>query len=60
VNDALFEQRLEAVEAMANEALQEPDAWQGLAQYLHRTLQMQLADRAPGIGCGTRPGGTTV
>ncbi|MFI5908945.1 TetR/AcrR family transcriptional regulator [Dactylosporangium sp. NPDC051541] len=45
VIDAVFEQRLEAVEAAAHEALQVPDAWQGLAQYLQRTLRLQLADR---------------
>jgi AcrR family transcriptional regulator len=43
--DALFEERLEAVEAMAHEALEEPDAWQALARYLERTLKMRLDDR---------------
>src|SRR4051812_17277683 len=45
VIDALFEQRLESVEAMAHEALDRPDAWDALTHYLQGTLQMQLEDR---------------
>lgn len=45
VIDALFEQRLEAVEAMARDALEEPDAWHALVRYLERTIQMQAEDR---------------
>ena len=45
VIDALFEQRMEAVEAAACEALEEPDAWHALAGYLQRTLRMQFGDR---------------
>ncbi len=43
--DALFEERLQAVEAAAHEFLAEPDPWAGLAGYLERTLQMQFGDR---------------
>lgn len=43
--EALFEQRLDRVAALANEALREPDAWRGLATYLERVLQLQLEDR---------------
>src|SRR5918911_2248295 len=45
VIDALFEQRLEAVIAVAEEALREPDAWQGLVTFLERSLEMQFGDR---------------
>ncbi len=45
VIDALFEERMEDVETAAREALEEPDAWQALAGYLERTLQMQFGDR---------------
>jgi AcrR family transcriptional regulator len=43
--DALFEERLQAVEAAAHEALEEPDPWLALTGYLERTLQMQFGDR---------------
>ncbi|MCH5643276.1 TetR/AcrR family transcriptional regulator [Gordonia sp. ABSL49_1] len=43
--DALFEERLQAVEAVAREALDEPDPWLALTSYLRRTLQMQIGDR---------------
>src|SRR6195952_4259064 len=41
VIDALFEQRLQAVAAVANEALDEPDAFHGLGTFLECTLDMQ-------------------
>lgn len=43
--DALFEERMQAVEAAAQEALNEPDPWVALTGYLERTLQMQFGDR---------------
>ncbi|MET9200651.1 helix-turn-helix domain-containing protein [Gordonia sp. NPDC003585] len=43
--DALFEERLQAVEAVAREALDEPDPWLALTSYLRRTLRMQFGDR---------------
>ncbi|MAU83942.1 MAG: TetR family transcriptional regulator [Gordonia sp.] len=45
VIDTLFEERLQAVEAVAREALDEPDPWTALAGYLRRTLKMQFGDR---------------
>jgi len=45
VIDALFEERMEDVETVAREALNEPDAWHALAGYLKRSLQMQFGDR---------------
>jgi AcrR family transcriptional regulator len=45
VIDALFEERLHAVEAVARQALEEPDAWAALAGYLRRTLEMQFGDQ---------------
>src|ERR1700709_1701522 len=42
VIDALFEQRLQAVAAVAHEALDDPDAWRGLETFLQRTLDMQF------------------
>ena len=45
VIDALFEQRLEDVAAVAQGALDDPDAWQGLVGFLERSLSMQFGDR---------------
>ena len=45
VIDALFEERLRAVETAARESLDESDPWRALAGYLERTLQMQFGDR---------------
>ncbi|MDT0263262.1 TetR/AcrR family transcriptional regulator [Jatrophihabitans lederbergiae] len=45
VIDALFEERLQAVVAVAEEALDHPDAWQGLVSFLERSLDMQFGDR---------------
>jgi AcrR family transcriptional regulator len=44
VIDALFEQRLQQVAAVANEALNDPDAWHGIVTFLERTLDMQFGD----------------
>jgi AcrR family transcriptional regulator len=45
VIDALFEQRLEEVIAVAEDALSEPNAWHGLVTFLEQSLQMQFGDR---------------
>src|SRR3954453_6124478 len=45
VIDALFEQRLQEVAAVAQESLQDPDPWNGLVSFLERSLDMQIGDR---------------
>lgn len=45
VIEALFEQRLDKVAALADEALEDPDAWRGLCTYLERVLRLQSEDR---------------
>lgn len=45
VIDALFEEGLRDIAAVANEALAEPDAWAGLVMFLERSLHMQFGDR---------------
>lgn len=45
VIDALFEQQLQAVAQVAHEALEDPDAWNGLVTFLQRALDMQFGDR---------------
>src|SRR3954451_5764386 len=45
VIDALFEQRLQNVIAVAHEALEATDAWTGLMSFLERSLHMQFGDR---------------
>src|SRR3954454_5327855 len=45
VIDALFEQRLQDVIAVAHEALEATDAWTGLVSFLERSLHMQFGDR---------------
>ena len=45
VIDALFEERLQGVIAVAEEALGDPDPWQGLVVFLERSLDMQFGDR---------------
>jgi AcrR family transcriptional regulator len=44
VIEALFDQRLEAVLAVAHEALDDPDAWHGLVTFLERSLEMQFGN----------------
>jgi AcrR family transcriptional regulator len=44
VIDALFEESLQAVAAVAQESLNDPDAWRGLVGFLERSLQMQFGD----------------
>ena len=43
--EALFDQRLDRVGALAHEALQDPDAWRGFTMYLEHVLQLQREDR---------------
>src|SRR4051812_1236031 len=45
VIDALFEQRLRDLAAVAEDALQDPDAWHALVSFLERSLDMQFGDR---------------
>jgi AcrR family transcriptional regulator len=45
VIEALFEQRLDKVAALADEALDDPNAWRGLCGYLERVLRLQSQDR---------------
>src|SRR3954453_1200131 len=45
VIDALFEESLQDLAAVATEALEDPDAWNGLVTYLERSLHMQFGDR---------------
>ena len=43
--DAVFERHLDQVAALVSDALEAPDAWEGLTTYLERSLRMQLEDR---------------
>ncbi|MDQ1729999.1 MAG: hypothetical protein QOK10_158 [Pseudonocardiales bacterium] len=45
VVDALFEQRLRDVADLADQALDDADAWHGLVSFLDRSLHMQFGDR---------------
>ena len=45
VIDALFEERLQQVAAVARDALADPDPWGGLVGFLEQSLQMQFGDR---------------
>ena len=45
VIDALFEQRMKQVADVARQALDDPDAWNGLMTFLERALDMQHGDR---------------
>src|SRR4051795_12057975 len=45
VIDALFEERLQDVVSVAEEALSATDAWGGLVSFLERSLDMQFGDR---------------
>lgn len=44
--DDLFEQRVEDLVALADEAVADPDAWHGLRLFLERALELQANDRA--------------
>ncbi len=43
--DALFEEQLQQLVALGQDAVRDEDAWRGLVQFLERTLSMQVADR---------------
>lgn len=45
VISALFEQRLEQVAKVAQQALDNPDAWAGLVDFIARAMHMQFGDR---------------
>jgi AcrR family transcriptional regulator len=45
VIDALFEEGLRDIAAVAHEAIAEPKAWHGLVTFLERSLHMQFGDR---------------
>jgi AcrR family transcriptional regulator len=45
VMDALFEDRLVQLKALAEEALADPDPWHGLVTYLETSVDMQFGDR---------------
>ncbi|MGC3995545.1 MAG: TetR family transcriptional regulator [Propionicimonas sp.] len=45
VIDALFDERLAAVVALAQECLADPDAWAGFVRFLEGSLRMQAQDR---------------
>jgi AcrR family transcriptional regulator len=45
VIDALFEQRLIEVAAVAQQSLDDPDAWHGLLSFLERALHLRHGDR---------------
>jgi hypothetical protein len=40
-----FESRIQEVVAVAEEAAARADAWDGLTYFLHRTIELQVADR---------------
>ncbi len=44
VIDALFEEGLQDIAAVAHQALEQPDAWQGLVTFLERSLHLQFGD----------------
>src|ERR671933_90846 len=43
--EALFEQRLEGIVGLLEEALENPDPWLGLEGFLERVLELQANDR---------------
>src|SRR6201747_135225 len=45
VIDALFEQRLMEVASVAQESLDDPDAWRGLVSFLERALHLRHGDQ---------------
>jgi AcrR family transcriptional regulator len=44
--DALFEDRLAEILATANASLEISDPWEGLAHFIERSMELQVADRA--------------
>jgi AcrR family transcriptional regulator len=57
--DALFEQRLEAMVAIATEALADPDPWNGLVLFFERGCERQAHDRGLKelLACSSHGGG---
>src|SRR3954470_12457634 len=45
VIDAYFEDKLDQVARLADEALQDPDTWRGLVDYVERASALQMEDR---------------
>ena len=43
--EGLFEERIDQVEAVLQEALEDPDPWHGLTRFLERLIELQAADR---------------
>jgi AcrR family transcriptional regulator len=43
--DGLFEQRIDEVAALLQEAVEDPDPWHGLTNFLERNLALQAQDR---------------
>ena len=43
--EALFEERLRDVEQLATDALEDPDAWHGMVQFLEQYLGLQVDDK---------------
>src|SRR4051812_20800401 len=45
VIDAYFEDKLDQVAQLADEALKDPDAWRGLVTYVEQASALQMEDR---------------
>jgi AcrR family transcriptional regulator len=43
--DALFEQRIDTLVGLAEEAVSDPDPWHGITSFLEGSLQLQASDR---------------
>lgn len=43
--EGLFEERIDQVEAVLQEALEDPDPWHGLTRFLERLIELQAANR---------------
>src|SRR5438874_4815085 len=43
--EGLFEERIDALAAAMESALEDPDPWRGVAGFLERGLELQAADR---------------
>src|SRR5262249_55445031 len=55
--DELFEQRLAEIHTLIQEAIEDPDPWHGLANFLERALEIQARDRAVKELLFNTPGG---
>jgi AcrR family transcriptional regulator len=55
--DALFEERLDALAALAEAGLADPDPWHGFVSFLEHAFELQAADRGlKELVCGTAHG----